>query len=97
MAERPSRGLDDVIAASTAVSDMDGRAGRLPCRGYDISQLLGSATFEEIACLAQRGSVPSRGELHGYRAEQHADDRLIRPDSEYIGAGGLSRVPLELK
>jgi len=29
--------------------------------------------------------------------EQHADNRLIRPDSEYIGESGLSWVPLELR
>jgi len=26
--------------------------------------------------------------------EQHADNRLIRPDSEYIGEAGLAWVPL---
>ncbi len=38
MAERPSRGLADVVAASTALSDIDGRAGRLFYRGYDINR-----------------------------------------------------------
>ena len=69
MADQPSRGLADVIAASTAVSDIDGQAGRLFYRGYDISQLAGSATFEEIAYLLQRGHAPSRAELDGYRDE----------------------------
>jgi citrate synthase len=73
MAEKPSRGLADVVAASTALSDIDGRAGRLSYRGYDIHQLAGSdsgtATFEEIAYLLQRGSPPSRDELAGYREE----------------------------
>jgi citrate synthase len=76
MAERPSRGLADVVAASTALSDIDGRAGRLFYRGYDISQLAGSATFEEIAYLLQRGSAPTRAELDGYRAELIAGRRL---------------------
>lgn len=81
MAEKPSRGLADVVAASTALSDIDGRAGRLSYRGYDIHQLAGSdggsdsgsdsgaATFEEIAYLLQRGAPPSRDELAGYREE----------------------------
>jgi len=69
MAEKPSRGLADVVAASTALSDIDGSAGRLSCRGYDINELAGAATFEEIAYLLQRGSAPSRSELDGYRAE----------------------------
>jgi citrate synthase len=69
MAEKPSRGLADVVAASTALSDIDGRAGRLSYRGYDIHQLAGAASFEEIAFLLQRGAPPSRAELAGYREE----------------------------
>ena len=60
MADKPSKGLADVVAASTALSDIDGQAGRLFYRGYDIHQLAGSATFEEIAYLLQRGSAPGR-------------------------------------
>jgi citrate synthase len=69
MADKPPRGLADVIAASTAVSDIDGRAGLLFYRGYDIHQLAGSATFEETAFLLQRGHAPSPVELAAYRAE----------------------------
>ncbi len=69
MADEPSRGLADVVAASTALSDIDGRAGRLFYRGYDINDLAGHAGFEEIAFLLQRGHAPSRGEWDGYRAE----------------------------
>jgi citrate synthase len=69
MADKPARGLADVIAASTAVSDIDGRAGLLFYRGYDIHQLAASATFEEIAYLLQRGHAPPAGELEAYRAE----------------------------
>jgi citrate synthase len=76
MAGEPSRGLADVVAASTALSDIDGRAGQLFYRGYDINDLAGSATFEEIAYLLQRGSAPSRRELEGFRAELAAGREL---------------------
>ena len=69
MADKPSRGLADVVAASTALSDIDGQAGRLFYRGYDIHQLAGAATFAEIAYLLQRGAPPSLAELDGYQAE----------------------------
>jgi citrate synthase len=69
MADKPSKGLADIIAASTALSDIDGRAGLLFYRGYDIHQLAGSAAFEEIAYLLQRGHPPTRDELAGYAAE----------------------------
>jgi citrate synthase len=69
MAESPSRGLADVVAAATALSDIDGKAGLLFYRGYDIHELAGHASFEEVAFLLQRGHAPDRGELDGYRAE----------------------------
>src|SRR5260370_12143980 len=69
MAGEPSRGLADVVAASTALSDIDGRAGRLFYRGFDINGLAGHGGCEEIAFLLQRGHAPSRGEWDGYRAE----------------------------
>ena len=76
MAGEPSRGLADVVAASTALSDIDGRAGLLFYRGYDINDLAGQASFEEIAYLLQRGTAPDGGELDGYRAELAAGRTL---------------------
>ena len=69
MAQQPSKGLADVVAAATALSDIDGRIGRLSYRGYDINQLAGAATFEEIAYLLQRGAPPAAAELAAYHAE----------------------------
>jgi len=69
MPDKPARGLADVVAASTALSDIDGRAGRLSYRGYDINDLAGQASFEEVAYLLQRGEAPDRAQLDGYRAE----------------------------
>jgi citrate synthase len=69
MADVPSRGLADVVAASTALSDIDGRAGLLFYRGYNIHDLAGRASFEEVAFLLQRGRTPDRSELDGYLAE----------------------------
>ncbi len=76
MAEAPSRGLADVVAASTALSDIDGRAGLLFYRGYDINELAASASFEEVAFLLQRGHAPDAAELAEYRAELVAGRRL---------------------
>ncbi len=69
MADMPTRGLADVVAASTALSDIDGQAGRLSYRGYDINELVGNATFEEVSYLLQRGAAPNKTELNGYLAE----------------------------
>ena len=95
MAEKPSKGLADVVAASTALSDIDGRAGRLSYRGYDINQLAGSATFEETAYLLQRGSPPSRGELAGYRGEIVAGRALGKLVTTSLPEIARSQEPME--
>lgn len=42
-------GLEDVVAAETVLSDVDGEAGRLIIRGASLDDLAGSATFEDTA------------------------------------------------
>ena len=95
MADKPSRGLADVVAASTALSDIDGQAGRLFYRGYDIHQLAGAATFEEIAYLLQRGAPPSRAELDGYRAELAGGRTLGKLVSATLAEISTAQGPME--
>ncbi|HYE45019.1 MAG TPA: citrate synthase/methylcitrate synthase [Caulobacter sp.] len=46
-----SEGLDDVVAARTVLSEVDGQAGRLVIRGWTLDQLVGRTRFEEITRL----------------------------------------------
>jgi citrate synthase len=87
MARQPSKGLADVVAAATALSDIDGTMGRLSYRGYDINQLAGTATFEEIAYLLQRGHPPASAELASYHAEMMAGREFGA-----LVAGDLGRI-----
>ena len=95
MPEKPSRGLADVVAASTALSDIDGQAGLLFYRGYDINQLAGAATFEEIAWLLQRGAPPGRAELDGYLAEMAAARSLGTLVAGCLPAVARRQEPME--
>ena len=69
MVDKPAKGLADVVAASTAVSDIDGRAGRLFYRGYDIHDLAGRISFEECVHLLLRGTLPTRDQLTALEEE----------------------------
>ena len=95
MAEKPSKGLADVVAASTALSDIDGLAGRLFYRGYDIDELAGTATFEETAYLLQRASPASHGELAGYRGEIAAGRTLGKLVTTSLPEIARSQQPME--
>jgi citrate synthase len=63
-AQKPNKaGLEGIVAATTSISNVDGQAGRLVYRGYDIHDLAHSTTFEEIAYLLWFGHLPTRNEL----------------------------------
>lgn len=59
-------GLEGVVAATTALSHVYGEEGRLVYRGYDIHELAGKATFEEVAHLLWIGHLPTRAELDAF-------------------------------
>ncbi|HVE62185.1 MAG TPA: citrate/2-methylcitrate synthase [Mycobacteriales bacterium] len=74
--EKPAKGLADVVAASTALSDIDGQAGRLFYRGYDIHDLAGRISFEECVHLLLRGTLPTADQLAGLTSELEASRAL---------------------
>jgi citrate synthase len=95
MARQPSKGLADVVAAATALSDIDGTIGRLSYRGYDINQLAETATFEEIAYLLQRGSPPTATELEAYRDEIMAGRELGALVTDDLAGTAHHQEPME--
>jgi citrate synthase len=59
----PEKGLADVVAAQTALSDIDGKLGKLWYVGYDIHDLARYSTFEETVFLLHHQRLPDRDEL----------------------------------
>ena len=59
------RGLEGVIACSSAISTIDGTT--LIYRGYTIEDLAENATFEEVIHLLWFGTLPDAGELESLR------------------------------
>lgn len=53
-----SDGLEDVVAAHTILSDVDGGAGRLVIRGRSLDDLAGRMAFEEMVTLMLGGLLP---------------------------------------
>jgi citrate synthase len=61
-------GLEDVVAANSAVCTIDGGAGRLYYGGYEIGDLAGRVPFEDVTHLLWFGELPTAGEAHAFRA-----------------------------
>jgi citrate synthase len=72
-------GLEDVIAARSAICAVDGAAGRLHYRGYEIGELAGTVPFEEVTLLLWRGELPSAEEAAEFRARLQRERGLPAP------------------
>ena len=77
---KPKAGLEDVVAASSAICYLDGTRGVLAYFGYDIHDLARAVTFEEVCYLLWHGRLPNRAELGDLQSQLAA----ARPLSESI-------------
>ena len=78
-------GLEDVIAARSAICRVDGEAGRLYYRGYEIADLAASASFEDVTHLLWFGELPSPEERAAFAARLAAARPLPPAVLELLG------------
>ena len=78
IADKPKGGLEDVVAATSAICYLDGERGVLAYCGYDIHDLARSGSFEEVCYLLWHKRLPTRAEL-GDLQSQFASARAL-PD-----------------
>lgn len=50
-------GLEGVVVADTQLSDVDGELGRLIIGGYDVEELVGRSSIEDVCLLLWRGAA----------------------------------------
>jgi len=58
-----SKGLEGIVAAETRLSDVRGLEGTLIYCGYNINDLAGNASYEEVVHLLHQGRLPNKAEL----------------------------------
>lgn len=69
-------GLQGVVAVQSDICFIDGIAGRLVYRGYEIADLVENTSFEETAYLLWNGKLPNTGELKQLRQQLGANSSL---------------------
>jgi citrate synthase len=72
-------GLEDVIAANSAISDIIGPQGKLTYRGIDIHDLARHSSFEETTYLLWFGALPTREALSDFSAQLASHRALPQP------------------
>ena len=72
-------GLEGIVAAQSAISDVNGIEGRLIYQGYDIHDLAQHAAFEEVVYLLWHGKLPNKAELDELSSQLRGEVALPEP------------------
>jgi len=91
-----AKGLEGVVATSTALSDVRGLEGKLIYRGYDIDALAGHVSFEEASYLLWHGDLPNKKQLQELKKTLAADRELPSGVVDYILAAPKDSSPMDI-
>jgi citrate synthase len=93
--ESVSKGLDGVIAAQTRISDVRGDIGQLIYCGYDINELAGKASYEEVVHLLHWNRLPNQRDLAELKSELAADRELPKGVIDILGTLPKDTPPMD--
>jgi citrate synthase len=83
-------GLEGVVAGESEICYIDGIAGILSYRGFNIHTLAEHATFEEVIYLLWNGSLPKQAELDKLKADLTANRAIPKQVVDFLGADGMA-------
>ncbi len=89
-------GLRGVTIATTRISDVDGKAGKLLYRGYLAKELAGKAGFEEIVHLLLFEKLPDKTELEELRSRLINERSLPEGVLAALGAMPKQALPMDV-
>jgi citrate synthase len=91
-----SRGLEGIVATDTRLGDVRGREGQLIYCGYDINELAGKASFEEVIYLLWHNKLPDRSELIEFKKRLAAERQLPDQVIEFLKTAPKTALPIDV-
>src|SRR5947209_12237516 len=91
-----SRGLEGVIANSTALSDVLGDKGQLIYCGYDINELDGKVSYKEVVYLLWHKKLPNRQELEKFLRELRSQRELPGQVVDFLKSAPKDANPMDV-
>jgi citrate synthase len=88
-------GLEGVVAGESEICYIDGYAGILSYRGYNIHTLADHATFEEVIWLLWKGVLPNQHELDQLKADLFANAAIPNEVTAFLKAN-LKASPMDV-
>ncbi|MBI3962185.1 MAG: citrate synthase/methylcitrate synthase [Deinococcus sp.] len=87
-------GLEDVVAAQTRLSSVDGQAGQLIIAGFPVEELASQATFEETVYLLWHDALPTAEQLAAFTQSLAAQHTLPRATLALLEAATRQKAPV---
>jgi len=91
-----SRGLEGVVANTTRLSDVIGDKGQLIYCGYDINELAGKVSYEEVVYLLWNNKLPNRKELDRCVNQLRSQRNLPEGVVDFIKAAPKNAAPMDV-
>jgi citrate synthase len=91
-----TKGLEGIVANETRIGDVRGQKGQLIYCGYDINELVGKVSFEEVVFLLYHDRLPNRAQLRELKKELGASRELPAGVVEFIRKAPRTAAPIDV-
>ncbi len=91
-----SRGLEGIVAAETRIGDVRGDVGQLIYQGYDINELAGKVSYEEVVYLLWHGHLPNQSELEKLTTALRAEREIPQGVIDFMNSAPKSAAPIDV-
>ena len=91
-----AKGLEGIVANSTAISDVLGEDGVLIYAGYNINELAGKASYEEVVYLLWHGELPTATQLASLKEELASQRELPAGVVDFLKSAPKDSNPMDV-
>ena len=91
-----AKGLEGIVANSTALSDVRGEEGILIYAGYNINELAGKVSYEEVVYLLWHGELPNKVQLEALHHELGSQRELPQGVLDFILGAPKDSNPMDV-
>lgn len=91
-----AKGLEGIVANSTRLSDVQGQEGRLIYEGYEISELAGKASFEEVVYMLWHEDLPNEKQLAEFTEELRSRRELPQGIVDFLLNAPKDAEPMDV-
>jgi citrate synthase len=91
-----AKGLEGIVANSTAISDVRGEEGVLIYAGYNIDELAGHASYEEVVYLLWHGELPNKTQLATLKEELASERELPQGVVDFLKSAPKDANPMDV-